>query len=340
MSNKHIIYKALLFIIIILSASSCFDEDKFENSKKGNFDALWHILDERYCFFEEKGVDWDDVYTRYAYRIEEEMSREALFELMAEMLAELKDGHVNLTSPFDMTRYWKWYEDYPKNFDLDIIENENYLDKDYKIASGLKYKILKDNIGYVYYGSFSAGIGTGNLHEVIKNMLTCDGIIIDVRNNGGGQLSNSETFISGFIKEETLVGYMKHKTGKGHNDFSEPFEIKVKPYDGYSFLKQVVVLTNRRCYSAANDFVSAMKAVPTATIIGDTTGGGGGMPFSSELPNGWSIRFSASPRLNTDMEHIEFGVFPDIEVMMKDEDKEKGLDTLIETARKHIKGTR
>lgn len=332
MNIKWIIIIALSFLM-----SSCFSEDRYENSKIGNFDALWHILDQRYCFFEEKGVDWDDVYNRYSQRIEESMSNEALFGVMDEMLAELQDGHVNLFSPFDQTRYWDWHLDYPKNFDEEIIKNENYLGRDYKIASGLKYKVLIDNIGYVYYGSFSNGIGEGNLHEVIKNMLFCDGIIIDVRDNGGGQLSNSETFISGFIEEETLVGYMKHKIGKGHNDFSEPYEIKVKPYKGYTYLNKVVVLTNRGCYSAANDFVSAMKSVPNARIMGDKTGGGGGMPFTSELPNGWGVRFSASPRLNTQMEHIESGIEPDVKVEMKEEDKLRGRDTIIEEARNYIK---
>lgn len=322
---------------ICLLMSSCFSEDKFDNSRKGNFNALWQILDERYCFFEYKDVDWDEVYTRYSSRIEEQMSREALFGVMKEMLDELKDGHVNLVTPFDQSRYWKWFEDYPKNFDVDIIENDNYLGTDYKIASGLKYKVLMDNVGYVYYSSFSSGVGEGNLHEVIANMLSCDGIIIDIRNNGGGQLSNGETFISGFIREELSVGYMMHKTGKGHNDFSKPFELKVKPYTGYSYQKRVVVLTNRKCYSAANDFVSAMKSVPTVTIMGDKTGGGGGMPFSSELPNGWGVRFSASPRLDAQMEQIEFGVEPDIEVQMTDEDKQKGLDTIIEAAREYLK---
>ena len=38
-----------------------------------------------------------------------------------------------------------------------------------------------------------------------------------------------------------------------------------------------------------------MKTLPQVEIIGARTGGGGGLPFSSELPNGWSIRPSAPP---------------------------------------------
>lgn len=330
--------KYVFSILLLLSLfTSCFSEDEYRNDAKGNFDALWKIMDERYCFFEAKDVDWDEVYSRYAPRVSENMDREALFYLMDEMLKELKDGHVNLSSPFDVARYTDWYDDYPRNFYIDLIEHDNYLGKDYKIASGLKYKVLKDNIGYVYYNSFSAGIGSGNLHEVIKHLMTCDGIIIDVRNNGGGQLTNSEKLVSPFVSEKTLVGYMLHKTGKGHNEFSKPYKKTVEPYAGLSYLKKVAVLTNRRTYSAANDFVSAMRYAPNVKIFGDVTGGGGGMPFSSELPNGWSVRFSASPMLDAEMNHIEFGVQPDVSCGVTEEDRNKHIDPIIETAREYIR---
>lgn len=326
----------LVAFILSILFSSCFSEDDFDNSKKGNFDALWQILDERYCFFAAKDVDWDEVYARYAPRVSEKMSNEALFQLMDEMLKELKDGHVNLSSAFNVARYTDWYDDYPRNFYIDLIEHDNYLGRDYKIASGLKYKVFKDNIGYVYYNSFSAGVGSGNLNEVLKYLLTCEGIIIDVRNNGGGMLTNSEKLASPFMKEKTLVGYMQHKTGKGHNDFSKPYEKHVEPFEGLSYLKKVVVLTNRRTYSAANDFVSAMRYAPNVKIFGDRTGGGGGMPFSSELPNGWSVRFSASPLLDRDMQQTEFGIEPDKKCSVTEEDRNNNIDPIIEAAKEYI----
>ena len=92
-------------------------------------------------------------------------------------------------------------------------------------------------------------------------------------------------------------------------------------------------MTNRSCYSAANDFVNAMTYAPNVTIIGDKTGGGSGLPFSSELVNGWSVRFSSSPMLNAAKEHIEFGIDPDIKVDMTNDDMSRGLDTILETAR-------
>ena len=91
-----------------------------------------------------------------------------------------------------------------------------------------------------------------------------------------------------------LVGYIRHKTGKGHRDFSPLQAQYLTPSNGIRWQKPVVVITNRGVYSAANEFVKYMKNLPNVTIIGDKTGGGAGMPFSNELPNGWSVRFSAT----------------------------------------------
>lgn len=332
-----------IFLLFICSFfSSCFDEQTFsDNTKRGNFEALWTIMDEHYCFFDYKkeviGVDWNEVHDRYSERITENMSNEALFGVLGEMLAELQDGHVNMSASHDVARYWKWFEDYPDNFDKKIIEDEKYLGTDYSIASGLKYKILDDNIGYIYYESFSSGIGEGNIDQVLYRLAICDGIIIDIRDNGGGMLSNSEKLASRFFNEKTLVGYIQHKTGKGHNDFSEPYAKYIEPSKNVRYQKTIAVLTNRRSYSSSNDFVNAMRYAPNAIIIGDRTGGGGGLPFSSEIPNGWSIRFSASPMLDAEMKQIEFGIDPDIKVEMTEDDMARKIDTIIEAARKAIK---
>ena len=325
-----------LALFCILFFTSCFHETKYENNIYGNFDALWQTLDQKYCYFELKNINWDSIHDDYRNRLNPNMSSKSFFYLMKDMLANLKDGHVNLVSPFDVASYKDWYHDYPRNFYYDVIE-DYYLGIDVKTSSGLKYQILNDNIGYVYYSSFSNPIGDGNLNEIIKEFITCDGIIIDVRNNGGGELTNSDKLTTPFINEKLHVGYIQHKKGPAHNDFSEPFATYIKPYKGLSYLKKVAILTNRRCYSSTNDFVNAMTYVHTARIFGDKTGGGAGLPMSSELPNGWSLRYSASPMLNAAKEHIEMGIEPNVYVSMTEEDRAKGIDPIIEAAREWIR---
>lgn len=328
----------IYLLVFFLLTTACIREEEFDNTPQGNFDALWQMIDERYCFFDYKrqeyGLDWDEVYNRYAPLITPDMPTKGLFEVLGNMLAELRDGHVNLYSSYDVARYWKWYEDYPANFNDSILRN--YLRTDYKIAGGLKYTILDDNIAYVRYASFASGIGDGNLSDMFHELAFCNGLILDVRDNGGGMLTNASKLAARFTNVEITTAYMCHKTGTGHADFSAPEAVKVTPSDGIRWQKPVALLTNRSSYSATNDFVNSMRQFPLVTVIGDRTGGGSGMPFSSELPNGWAVRFSACPVYGPGMEHLEFGIEPDIRVDMTSEDMARGLDTIIEVARQYL----
>lgn len=328
----------LHLLLILLPApffSGCIREEVYQNDPVGNFDALWKQIDRNYCFFDYKhqeyGLDWNAIYHTYRRKVHNGMTPQQLFEVCCNMLAELKDGHVNLYSSHDVGRYWKWHEDFPANYNDSV--QKLYLGTDYKIASGLKYKILEDNIAYVQYESFSASIGDGNITELIRNIKTCHGMILDVRNNGGGNLTNATKLAGYFTNEKKLVGYIAHKTGPGHNDFSDPQPEYIEPAYGLRWQKPVVVLTNRACYSSTNTFVRDMKTCTLATIMGDRTGGGSGMPFTTELPNGWLVRYSSCPMYDAQMNQIEFGIEPDIQVSMKQEDLKRNKDTLIEAAR-------
>jgi len=327
----------LSFIICHLSFSivGCVDEEEHADTPQGNFEALWQIIDEHYCFFDYKSIDWDAIHNIYKVRANDNINREQLFEVLTDMLTELRDGHVNLYTAFDNGRYWSWHEDYPANFS-DTLQRR-YLGTDYRIAGSLRYKILDDNIGYVYYGSFASAIGESNLDEVIQHLMFCQGMILDIRGNGGGNLTNAEKLAARFCNEKTLVGYMQHKTGKGHNDFSAEKPQYIEPSSNLRWQKPVILLTNREVFSAANEFTKYMKCFPQVTVVGDQTGGGSGMPFTATLPNGWTVRFSACPSYDRNHAQTEFGIAPDHNVALTTKDFLKGKDTIIEFARDLLK---
>ena len=332
--------KLLYFFLPLMAAwgllGACVDVEQYDNNPRGNFEALWRIIDEHYCFFDYKqqeyGLDWHAVYNKYAPQFDDQMTEEQTFEVLTNMLGELKDGHVNLYAPFDVGRDWSWKEDYPTHFSENVLKL--YLGKDYKIAAGMKYRILNDNVAYLRCATFVNDFGAGNLDRILLYFAPCNGLIIDLRENGGGMVTSAEALAARFTNEEVLVGYMQHKTGPGHNDFSPRRQQILKPSKGLRWQKRVVVLTNRGVYSAANEFVKYMKCLPQVTIVGDRTGGGAGLPFSSELPNGWIVRFSACPMYDRDGKDTEFGITPTHQVGMKPTDQARGKDTLIEYARK------
>lgn len=227
------------------------------------------------------------------------------------MLNELRDGHTNLSSSFNTSYYRAWWSDYPDNYSSRLVE-QYYLNFNYLSTGGIDYGILPQNIGYIRYDSFSSPIGESNLDQILMYLNTCTGLVIDIRNNGGGSMTNVEKLVCRFITERTLAGYISHKTGPGHNDFSEPRAYYYDPAQKGRIMwgKPVVVLAGRGTFSAANNFVSIMQYIPQCHIVGATTGGGSGMPFNSELPNGWGVRFSACPVLDAKGLPTEAGIDP------------------------------
>ena len=326
--------KLFLFMLLLgVFLSSCIEEPDIQaNTNEGNFEALWSIIDKKYCYLEYKNINWDSIHTAYKNKVDNKSGYLEFYNLMADMLAELKDGHVNLYTGFAVSSYKKWYTDYPSNFSSDLVYSERYLGNKHYSVSGLRYGKISNNIGYIYYSDFSNRFTDTNMSYIFNYFKDCKGLIIDVRNNGGGYLDLSEQFASYFFDKETITGYMQHKTGEGPTDFSKPQEIKTPAHKSLQWQLPVVVLTNRMSYSATNAFVVRMKMAPKATIVGDKTGGGGGLPFSSEIPNGWMVRFSASPMYDAQMQHTEWGIDPDIKVDLNAADKENGYDTIIEKA--------
>ena len=316
------------------SLMSCHELPSWSNDVYGNFDALWTVLDEHYCFFEEKGVDWNEVGQRYRAKLKDDMTEKELFAVCADMLDELRDGHTNLIAWFDVSYYRKWWSDYPQNFDWRLIQ-QYYLDFDYSTSGGLDYKLLEDcNVGYIRYESFAYGFTESFSSDMLYTLKDCDGVVIDIRDNGGGDLTNAEKLASHFVAEKTLGGYICHKTGPGHNDFSKPYSYYIEPSIGVRWLKPVVILTNRGTFSAANNFVAMTRGLSHVAVMGNTTGGGSGAPFSSEIPCGWAVRFSASPIYDADMKLTEYGIPPTegYDLNMDAEAAANGHDTILDTA--------
>ena len=328
--------KIILLTLIIFTLFSCNKNEtirEYNSDPYDNFDALWEILDERYCYFSYKNIDWTAVYNDFSPRVNQVKDVFQLFDLMTEMIDILQDGHVNLYTPFDVSSCTGWFDSYPADYNANFLSK--HFDSELRSAGGFAYTTIENSkIGYIRYSSFSSGFTAANLAYInayFHALNDVKGIIIDVRNNGGGSLEYSERLASCFFKEKTITGYMRHKIGKCHDCLSDPTEVITDPTNApidWSD-KKVIVLSNRRCYSATNDFIVRMKQAPNVTIIGGITGGGGGIPLSQELPNGWMIRFSAVPMFDAEMQHTEFGVAPDIEAHISIEDTD---DTILLTA--------
>lgn len=141
------------------------------------------------------------------------------------------------------------------------------------------------------------------------------GYIIDLRNNGGGELSSILEILDRLLPAGPIVR-IQYKDGTE----------KVYESDALSFDQPIVVLTNGNTASAAELFVSALRDYNKAFVVGETTYGKGTVQSIIKLDDGAALRISTSmyaPPYSDNYEGI--GIKPDIEVSLPDEYKNLNL---------------
>ncbi|MBN2263827.1 MAG: S41 family peptidase [Prolixibacteraceae bacterium] len=329
--------KILIFSTIILLTTSCelvmFDRANPSTDPYENFNYLWNEIDKKYSYFEYKDLDWDAVKSKYEVQLRDSMSDEELFDVLANMMIELRDDHSNLIAPFNISRYNLPMKK-PANFNMRTIK-EFYLPNGRSTGAFFHDFLPGGDLAYIRYSSFSNPISNQQLDHIINRYSNTKGLIIDLRENGGGSINNVPMILERFVHEKTQVGYFINRNGEGHSDFSEPYNFYLNSYDSIRYMQPVAVLTDRGSYSATTMFSLATKALDNIILVGDTTGGGGGLPNGGELPNGWNYRFSITQLLDMNKQNFaEAGVPPDVTAsydwndLTKDEILEKAMEEL------------
>jgi hypothetical protein len=332
--------KFVLFVLGGFMFTSCekilFKEDLASDNPRDNFEYLWKECRDKYAFMQYKKVDWQAVYNKYSPRVTDNISKDSLFNTMALMLNELRDGHVNLVSPFN-TSVYLISQLGPENISKRLIE-DNYLSRPFFITGPFVHSFIDSGrVGYIQFGAFTGTVTDDQLDYMLEKYQNTRGLILDLRNNGGGAAPDIYKIMGRFVENKTKIFTTKDKSGPGPNDFSDGLESFLEPHNGRRYTKKLAVLCNRGTYSAGSYTSLATKALDNVILIGDTTGGGLGMPNGGQLPNGWTYRFSVTQTLDLQGNNYEDGVPPDIRVVLDPADVAKGKDTVIEKAVEELK---
>jgi hypothetical protein len=307
------------------------------SSPETNFETLWKEFDTRYSFFEIKHINWDSLHTVYRAQVTSTTTDAQLFQVLSSMLSNLKDGHVSLTTPFGVYAYTGWYSRYPTNF-LSTTAVAHYFSADYGTTAGgyLRYAKIADSIGYLFIGPNLFGdqtLWSQAIDVIISTLKDCKGIIVDIRNNGGGNDAFGNIVAGRFADQLRVYSYIRYRSGPSHSDFTDYQAATIQPQGSRQYLKPVALLTNRHCFSSAEGTILMMKALPNVTVIGDTTGGGSANPITLTLPNGWSYRVSRWIQYTAQKTVFEgVGLPPNIPLWISPADSAAGRDAILERA--------
>lgn len=336
MKKLHFLILGLLAFSFASCERALMEQDEPKNPVNV-FDYLWNQVDQNYTFFDVKGIDWDSVREVYRPKVNDDLKSDSLFRVCAAMLNTLRDGHTNLISGFDVSHndsvYYKMYAE--KNIDEDIVFL-NYLTVNHHTTGSFTHNAIRDGkVAYLRYSSFSNDVNESVLKYLVKYYQSCNGMILDLRQNGGGSMSNIATLLSIFDNHHQPLYKTQVKAGPHHDDFTEAVTVYAADSSllGQNYYsKPVAVLIDRGSYSATSFFAICTQAYDNVKLFGDFTGGGLGIPNGGILPNGWTYRFSVSRTIANDGGNYENGVPPDVRILLDPAATAQGIDNVIEAA--------
>ncbi|WP_051891194.1 S41 family peptidase [Chryseobacterium sp. JM1] len=242
-----------------------------------------------------------------------------------------------------------------------------------------EFKWLKNNIAYVKISSFENSSVVKDFESRLTELKNAKGIILDIRNNGGGSSKNSKNIAKYFVKGDTIYGAKNYSrkiipTERALGSFLTPKDTIAgkaewglskqettdlfKAYSGskfheFEYKPQViepveklnvptVVLTSVLTASAAEDFLIYLYNQKNITRVGEYSNGSTGQPLQIELPgNGSAIICTKKVTLPDGEEFIGVGIKPHnfIERNLNDTLYPVKFDSQLEAGINYLKGT-
>lgn len=212
---------------------------------------------------------------------------------------------------------------------------------DEKFPSTNSFKVIEGKFGYFKTNSFSSNETVEYFKGLIPKLDQLEGLIIDIRNNGGGSSDLGFKILS-YLTEETLVGStsfarqnisVERAWGNNSTLWKSLGNSTFNANQEYTFQKPVIVLAGAQTFSAAEDFLIAFKQSNRGIVIGETTGGSSGQPLSFSLPAGGMARVCVKrDKYQSGEDWVGVGIAPDIVVKPSVLDIQNKTDTVLNAA--------
>ena len=181
--------------------------------------------------------------------------------------------------------------------------------RDQIVIKAVTTRLLPNNIGYIGLNTFISNNAAEEFKAALHKYANADGLVVDLRDNPGGLLSNALD-ISNYLLEGGAIVSTVSRNGR-HTQIADGTPVTRQP---------MVVLVNDDSASASEILASALKDNGRATIVGTKTFGKGLVQEINRLPGGAAIHITVSRYLTPSGADIhKIGVIPDIYVDKKEE---------------------
>ena len=353
MKTKNIILIIILSFSITLQSQT---KNKLSKPEK-DFEKFWTTFKDNYAFFKLKGVDWDDTYKKYRTKVNKKTKETELVKIFGEMVAPLKDGHITISKGEEILYKVKKPSLFKQEFkgvekELWKTSFETLEKNGFSKTKGIGPIVKEENL---YYASQNSEIGFirisrcfGNLESIFddkkeiedtKLMLTLfdsilnsfsktKAIIIDIRANGGGH--GGQDLATRFANTKMITHYRATKLKGGYESITDLEPIYITPNNGTRYSNPIVILTNDKTASSAEDFTISLYKQKNVTTIGTNTSGMLSDMFGADLSNKISFTLSNQRYYSIEKTQLEdIGVPVKIEIINTKKDIENKIDPVI-----------
>lgn len=372
--------KSYFFALLVLSLSCVKKEAPLTLENSSSFDNLfqsfWNNMNINYVFWDIDTTNWDNVYKEYRPLFEkldinsDDDVRKSV-KYFRDITKALVDNHYILRFSRNVICDSVIYpalsrklerSDFHSPFLFESIDT-NYLDRfitgDYVSANDQRVKAFFGTIEnqIVYFScnhfaleeSFSSK-QSNTLKNVIDSFFATvkeppknsKGLIIDIRNNSGGNISDLNFFLGNLINQPLQFGYTKYKNGNGRFDYTPWMKATILPQPGSKSLDlPVVILADNYSISLAEVMVMALKARPKSTFVGERTWGATGPITNNSLYNSGPFQIPGFLQVSTSSAAFKYldnkiyegvGFPPDVEVPFDINALQSGRDPQLEKA--------
>lgn len=348
----------LIFLLLFTSLTTAQSQTtkKMSNQEK-DFEKFWVTFKDNYAFFKLKGINWDSIYTKYRPLVTKSTKEEELVNILGQMVEPLKDGHITISKGeniFYKAKKPSYFRQEFKGLEKEFWKtvNKTLLNNNFTEPKGIGPVFKDENL---YYFSENSEIGyirisrcfanpesifydnkeaedTKLMLKLFDSLLIAvsnkKALILDIRANGGGH--GGIELASRFVKEKTLTHYKAIRQKGSYDNFTALNPIYIEPNSGERFLKPIIILTNDRTASSAEDFTISLYQQSNVTTIGENTSGMLSDMFGADLSNKISFTLSNQCYYSADKKILEdIGVPAKIEIKNSKLDITNGIDPVI-----------
>ena len=297
---------------------------KFMEVSEGNYEGIGAYISTNssgYCYIvspmkdspaEESGIKAGDI----IYKVDDKIVTDKTSDEIVAMIKGKEGTKVKIT----VAREGE--DDY-----LDLVVTRKKIE-----SPTVSYEVKKDNIGYIEVTSFD-NVTTNQFKEALIELQKkkVKGLVIDLRNNPGGNLDVVVDMLDMFLSKGQLIVYTEDKKGNRTETYRAQNDAIVD--------LPLAVLVNENSASASEIFAGAIKDYKIGKIVGKTTFGKGIVQTVLPLKDGSAIKFTIAKYFTPKGKYIHGkGIKPDVEIeFSKKEYEENKVDTQLDMAISQVK---